>query len=153
MTTLATGHIILPDPFEEDFCDASPSDREKIITILRDFIHELRVILDGTEIRTRVTTPEFSERCETCAFASCTDVLPGFPGTVYGLLRSITRDKIFACHDENPNWKGQHPIDPERVQICSGFASIRLYAGSIATVLAVRKMRLIREIVPTAGKK
>jgi hypothetical protein len=151
MTILENRFITKPDPFESDFGCLELEKREQVVELLREFIRDMRVILDESERKTRRTVPEFLNRCETCAFASCTDSLRGFPATIYGLLLSILKDQIFTCHSKNPNWKGQHQIDREKPDLCNGYAGIRLSAGTEVAVLAIKKMTLIRKIVPTAG--
>jgi hypothetical protein len=153
MSVLSNGQITVPNRFEEDFKNISLEKRERVIVILHEFMKEIRVLLQASEFRTRRATPQFAERCATCAFAECTDNFVGFPPTTYGLLLSFTRDLIFCCHGEHPNWKEQHPVDLQRPTLCHGFASVRLYSSAQATLLAVNTMKKIREIVPTAGKK
>ena len=136
-----------PNRFDEDFGDATPIQRRKIIQILREFMVEVRAVLGSTGRMARLTRPSVESQCATCAFNPVLDDARGFPATAYGLLSAIYRDQIFICHSGQSGWK-KCLIDPKSVTICSGFESVRLFSGTRSALAAAKAMRAIREVVP-----
>ena len=135
--------------FEEDLAAVNVVEREEIVAVLRTFMAEVREVLEGSMRMVRLVSPEMEKRCATCAFNPKTDGLPGFAPTAYGLLHSIIEDnKVFLCHGDNPDWKNQHLIDPQKPVLCNGFSSVRLLSGTKTSEMALRTITAIKEIVP-----
>lgn len=144
--------VTSPDRYAQEFGDLSEAKKTEIIIVLRTFMKELREVLDSTHTvhLVRAVFPDIEPKCATCAFNPATDGLKGFAPTAYGLLWSILYDGVFLCHGEDPNWKGQHAIDPENLSLCNGFHSVRLFGGQKTSLIATQAMQSIRKI---AGKK
>ena len=136
-----------PNSFEQDFAGATKEQREKIVSILRNFMVEIRKILDNSGRMTRIMRPEIEKQCATCAFNPKLDNLPGFAPTAYGLLYAIWRDNVFICHENQSAWK-QNLVFREEIKLCNGFESIRLFSGTKSSLATAKAFRSIREVFP-----
>ncbi len=139
--------IGLADRFEQDFGGVTRAEREKIIEVLHIFMEELREAMTESVKMMKKISLEMDESCHTCAFNPVGDGLKGFAGTTYGLVHAILHDKLFLCYGNQSDWKA-NTVDPDQAELCSGFTVVRIYSGSKATIIALRAMKAIREIVP-----
>lgn len=137
------------DPFQREFGRKSKKDKERIILVLRKFMHSLRLILSSQDTGRiiRLVRPEANHPCQSCGFLPSIDDTPEFPGTIYGLLLTILSDnKLFACHGNQADWK-KGKLDPEVVRICRGYESLVLFCGAATISAAKEAQRSIDKIL------
>ena len=148
MNNIVPTRITGVDRFQQDFGNLEQYRKDEIIRILRGFMLEIRVILADSARMMGIILPEISDRCATCAFNPATDGFGGFAATAYGLLLAILTDQqVFLCHGDEPDWKAQHPIDPENPLLCHGFQSVVTFSGAKTIALALKTKAAIEVFV------
>ena len=105
--------------FEVVFANATATQKEEVVSVLRSFMAEARTVSCDLDFKRAMgaVRPELKKHCTTCALESSTDSLDGFAPTAYGFLSTIVNDRIFLCHSNQPGWR-ENDMDVEKVMLC-----------------------------------